>query len=177
MPNLKCFIPQESSKSIQIEAFHVFKVRFVKKYWRQCLQWMLNTQVSGFLLIINEMSSYSLLINISHRILLVYFWRIEASCFDCLLISRQIKVDISSHLGLFSLGILAAFQNIWFLWCRGWTIWGRQSSGCQRNCGPWTPRPAMNRLCRKYNAGKWSFPNQIVWINSLLCPWLDYYYL
>lgn len=48
MPNLKSFIPQESSKSIQIEAFHVFKVRFIKKYWGQCLQ-LLNSKVQWVL--------------------------------------------------------------------------------------------------------------------------------
>ena len=141
---------QESSKSIQIEAFHVFKVWFlylkeVKRNDRQ--QWWLFKCRSNWL--------YSEIIIIVAQ-LFVANQNKPAEIVNILVTNRskllRLLADLRPDKGIKSpvLSLIlfllanALFGPSCFV-CRGWEVWSRQKSGLERNFIPWAASSCMNQ--------------------------------
>lgn len=140
---------QDSNKTIQLEAFHVFKV--VYKILDLVFILRVYTNTSCFfswfrffwLDIFQFLSATSslLLIKTSLLRLWTFLSQTEASSYDSLVTSGLIKVWkllILKHYIINSFA-LQSFDTYFSPTCfREWGLWSRQSSSCERNCYPWT---------------------------------------
>lgn len=130
------FTMQESSKSIQIEAFHVFKVLL---QWCCVIEHTFGGDYSWSmqLLMFPCQNSYLLLTKINRPILSAYLLQTKVKCWDYWMNSKLIKVsDAISWIVSFCLYLIKYFSMITCLLrlCRGCTVWSWQSSSDGGNC-------------------------------------------
>lgn len=145
---------QESSKSIQIEAFHVFKVRIYScNSIHQMLRLWPYKALQLFAANHNKPPDIVSILVANRSKLLRLFADFKTE--------KGTKTYHVMWNHASSLSLLA-----FILVCRGRTVWGWQSASCQRNRSPWTEGKQIKRSLR--NARELDF-RVVFWVVELCC--------